>query len=93
MRGYIIIPDTITCNACKYCGSRPVIAPAEEGEYVVKCPNDDSHYQTQPGLIDVDDWNLQNSSPPKEEIKHAQTDVMEHFFFLNGTIIELVSAN
>ena len=31
--------------------------------YVVKCSKDDSHYQTMPGLIDIEDWNLHNTTP------------------------------
>jgi len=60
MRGYIIIPKSVTCNICKYCGARPIIALAEKGEYIVKCPNDDAHYQTAVGLIDIEDWNVHN---------------------------------
>jgi hypothetical protein len=29
-------------------------------DYVVKCPNDPNHYQTRPGLIDIEDWNAHN---------------------------------
>ena len=61
MRGYVNIPKTIYCKFCKICGGRPVIEPAEGGVYVVKCPNDDGHYQTRPGLIDIDDWNRNNT--------------------------------
>ncbi|MFC0514023.1 hypothetical protein ACFFGT_07435 [Mucilaginibacter angelicae] len=30
--------------------------------YVVKCPVDDSHYRTHPGLIDINDWNIHNTN-------------------------------
>lgn len=60
MREYIIIPESVHCYACKECGARPVIASAGPGEYLVKCPVSDKHYQTQAGLIDIDDWNLHN---------------------------------
>jgi hypothetical protein len=63
MRGYLNIPYTICCKSCIYCGARPIIAlaVAEEG-YVVKCPNDNNHYQTKAGLIDIEDWNYHNTS-------------------------------
>ncbi|WP_295716611.1 hypothetical protein [Mucilaginibacter sp.] len=61
MRGYINIPKTICCKFCKICGARPVIEPAADGLYVVKCPNDNGHYQTRAGLIDIDDWNTNNT--------------------------------
>ncbi|GAA3972534.1 hypothetical protein [Mucilaginibacter dorajii] len=61
MRGYVNIPRTIYCKFCKICGARPVIEPAADGLYVVKCPNDDGHYQTRSGLIDIDDWNRNNT--------------------------------
>ncbi|MES2060955.1 MAG: hypothetical protein V4456_03490 [Bacteroidota bacterium] len=46
---------------CKQCGARPIIALANNDGYVVKCPTDDSHYQTKPGLIDIEDWNIHNT--------------------------------
>jgi hypothetical protein len=61
MRGYINIPNTICCKFCKICGARPVIEPAADGLYVVKCPNDNGHYQTRVGLIDINDWNTNNT--------------------------------
>lgn len=61
MRGYINIPQTIYCKRCKECGARPVVAPVSDIGYVVKCSNDDRHYQTVAGLIDIDDWNQHNS--------------------------------
>lgn len=68
MRGYVKIPGSIYCKLCKECGARPVIAPVEDIGYVVKCPNDNNHYQTMPGLIDIEDWNRNNtiSSSPTE---------------------------
>ncbi len=71
MRGYITIPESIQCKVCKYCGSRPIIALAGRDEYVVKCPADDSHYQTQPGMIDIEDWNLENIPFPEPEFDDA----------------------
>ena len=89
MRGYITVPDTFSCLACKFCGARPVIAMADEGEYVVKCPNDPSHYQTQPGLIDIDDWNEHNAQPVNKPSDLAPDILQDHFFQLNGTIVSL----
>lgn len=59
MRGYVKIPRSIYCKLCKECGSRPVIAQVSDIGYVVKCPN--NHYQTMPGLIDIEDWNVNNT--------------------------------
>ena len=61
MRGYVNIPNSIYCKPCKQCGARPIIALAGQDGYVVKCPANDSHYQTKPGLIDIEDWNIHNS--------------------------------
>lgn len=60
MKGYVNIPKTIYVKRCKDCGARPIIAMVEQGEYVVKCPISDNHYHTQAGLIDLEDWNLNN---------------------------------
>jgi hypothetical protein len=61
MRGYVNVPRSIYCKPCKECGSRPVIALVEEIGYIVKCSKDDRHYQTMPGLIDIEDWNSHNT--------------------------------
>ncbi len=61
MRGYVNIPESIYCKLCKECGSRPVIAAVEDLGYVVKCPKENAHYQTMPGLIDIEDWNRHNT--------------------------------
>ncbi|RYU91177.1 hypothetical protein EWM62_04355 [Mucilaginibacter terrigena] len=61
MKGYVTIPKSIYCKTCKTCGARPIIALIENSGYVVKCPNDDTHYQTKPGLIDIEDWNIHNT--------------------------------
>jgi hypothetical protein len=61
------------CTGCKHCGARPIIALADKGEYVVKCPNDDTHYQTSPGLIDVEDWNLNNIPTHAGEFNRIDT--------------------
>ena len=60
MKGYVNIPNTIFVKRCKECGARPIIAMASIGTYVVKCPVNDKHYHTEPGLIDLEDWNAHN---------------------------------
>ncbi len=92
MRGYISIPDTVTCLVCKHCGSRPIIALAEMGEYIVKCPNNNAHYQTEPGLIDIEDWNLHNI-PSAGQKDVAPSHLVDHFFHLNGAIVSLTNAD
>jgi len=62
MKGYVDIPRSIYCKHCKICGSRPIIVMADQGNYVVKCPTNDSHYQTKAGLIDIEDWNIHNTA-------------------------------
>ncbi len=89
MRGFITIPASVSCAVCKYCGARPIIAMAEIGEYIVKCPNSEGHYQTEPGLIDMDDWNLHNIPAANRQIDVAPGHSSEHFFFLNGAIMSL----
>ncbi|WP_454801877.1 hypothetical protein [Mucilaginibacter phyllosphaerae] len=61
MKGYVSIPNSIYTKPCKYCGARPIIALTSHIDYVVRCPNSDTHYKTQPGLIDVEDWNIHNT--------------------------------
>jgi hypothetical protein len=61
MKGYVTIPKSIYCKPCKQCGSRPIIALIENAGYVVKCPADDTHYQTKTGIIDIEDWNIHNT--------------------------------
>jgi len=63
MRGYVNVPKSIYCKVCKECGARPVIALVDDIGYIVKCSNDDRHYQTMPGLIDIEDWNRHNAIP------------------------------
>jgi hypothetical protein len=63
MRGYVNVPRSIYCKVCKECGSRPVIALVDDIGYIVKCSKDDRHYQTMPGLIDIEDWNRHNTIP------------------------------
>nr|MBB6149196.1 hypothetical protein [Mucilaginibacter sp. SP1R1] len=61
MNGCLSIPKSVYCRYCKICGARPVIEADMAGLYVVKCPNDDGHYQTRAGLIDIEDWNRNNT--------------------------------
>lgn len=61
MKGYVNIPKSVYCKRCRECGARPIIAHVGIEGYVVKCPNDDSHYQTIPGIIDIEDWNIHNT--------------------------------
>ena len=53
------IQPAIFCEPCKDCGARPVIKQVK-GKFIVQCPNNESHYSTKPGLVDVKDWNLKN---------------------------------
>lgn len=94
MRGYILIPESVSCNVCKYCGARPIIVLADAAEYVIKCPNSDSHYHTEPGLIDIEDWNLHNLPSANDQVDVAPNKaVLDHFFHLNGAIISLANAD
>lgn len=94
MRGYILVPESVSCNVCKYCGARPIIAMADVAEYVVKCPNSDSHYHTEPGLIDIEDWNLHNVPSVNDQVDVAPNKAaLDHFFHLNGAIISLANAD
>lgn len=67
MSDHINIPETIKCQVCKYCGSRPVIALSGKENYVVKCPTDDNHYQAKGIMIDIEDWNMMNTVVPEPE--------------------------
>lgn len=60
MKGYINIPQSHNYKQCKHCGSAPIIMQSGD-VYIIKCPSDDSHYQTRPGLIDLEDWNFHNN--------------------------------
>jgi len=93
MRGYFTLPGTYSCIPCKHCGARPVIAIVDDGEYVVKCPTDASHYQTHPGLIDIDDWNEHNSKPVNSPADVSPGILNDHFFQLNGAIVSADNAD
>lgn len=64
MRGYVNIPNTMYVRCCKDCGTRPIIALVSIGVYMVKCPASDNHYHTEAGLIDIEEWNMNNNIKP-----------------------------
>lgn len=87
MRGYIIIPKSVPCCNCKYCGSRPIIALSGKDGYVVKCPMNSNHYQTPAGLIDIDDWNTHNIpgnefEPENDQMVACYDSKLNYTFFL-----------
>jgi hypothetical protein len=61
MKGYVKVPSSLICKGCMYCGAKPIIALEGRDGYVVKCPNNDEHYKTPPGLIDIENWNSHNT--------------------------------
>lgn len=72
MAHIIAIQENIACEPCKDCGARPVIEHIKGG-YIVKCPNDKTHYKTKVGLINIEDWNLKNKThPPLGDTKSSQ---------------------
>lgn len=87
MRGYIIIPKSVPCRNCKYCGSRPVIALSGKDGYVVKCSMNSNHYRTPVGLIDIDDWNAHNTptnefEPENDQMVACYDSKLNYTFFL-----------
>jgi len=60
MDNFMPIQENIFCEPCKDCGARPVIEQLKGAKFVVRCPNEKSHYQTKTGLIDINDWNMKN---------------------------------
>ncbi len=63
MANFVTIQENIFCEPCKDCGARPVIEQIK-GNFMVRCPKSSSHYQTKPGLVDINDWNLKNKIHP-----------------------------
>jgi len=61
MKNFVQIQGNIFCEPCKDCGARPVIEQVK-GSFIVRCPNNSEHYQTKPGLVDINDWNLKNKA-------------------------------
>jgi hypothetical protein len=76
MRGYVNIPNSMYVRCCKYCGERPVIALVSIGMYMVKCPASDNHYHTEPGLIDLEEWNRNNNIKQADEFNLNQIALM-----------------
>ena len=72
MRGYVNVPGSMYCKLCKECGSRPVIALIEDIGYIVKCSGNDRHYKTRPGVIDIEDWNRNNTLQPASLLHRHQ---------------------
>jgi|EndMetStandDraft_4_1072995.scaffolds.fasta_scaffold42022_3 hypothetical protein len=60
MGKFIKIQPSVVCENCIICGSRPVIDQVKGSHFIVRCPKDGTHYQTTPGLVDINDWNLNN---------------------------------
>ena len=73
MKGYVNIPKTLYVKLCRECGARPVIARAGDEGYVVKCPDNDEHYRTMAGLIDLEDWNEHNKTLPDSGYNLSKT--------------------
>ena len=64
MKDFLQIQPAIFCEPCKDCGARPVVEQLKD-KFVVRCPNEDRHYKTKPGLINIADWNLKNKQVPQ----------------------------
>lgn len=62
MDSILKVPRSLNCKACRVCGAAPIIFLNDQALYVIKCPNSESHYQTSPGVIDVEDWNFHNTN-------------------------------
>lgn len=62
MSRFIEIQQSIFVENCIICGARPVI-DQKMGKFIVRCKTSNDHYQTKPGLIDIDSWNKHNLKP------------------------------
>lgn len=71
MKGFIHIPQSIAHKMCRHCGGAPVIVSDGKGGYIIRCLADENHYQTKPGLIDIDDWNFYNTPISDNEAQSA----------------------
>jgi len=58
------IPDSMFVRRCVVCGAWPIVALVSRCDYTVKCPENETHYHTEPGLIDLEEWNLHNKGEP-----------------------------
>jgi len=76
MRGYVNIPNTMYVRCCKYCRARPIIALVSIGAYTVRCPVSDHHYHTEAGLIDLEEWNINNMIKPAGDFNLNQLAVI-----------------
>lgn len=56
---FIEIQPQIHCELCKDCGARPVVEQIRD-KFIVRCPDNNKHYKTKPGFVDIQDWNLKN---------------------------------
>jgi hypothetical protein len=81
MRGYVNIPNTMYVRRCKDCGARPIIALASIGMYMVKCPVSDTHYHTEPGLIDLENWNIHNINKQPDDYNLNQIVLTYMLFY------------
>jgi ssDNA-binding Zn-finger/Zn-ribbon topoisomerase 1 len=63
MGNFIEIQKNIDCEPCKECGARPVIEQIKGG-FIVRCPQNKSHYKTKAGLVNIEDWNIKNRVLP-----------------------------
>lgn len=70
MEKFIPIQANIFCEPCKDCGARPVVEQVR-GQFLVRCPKNKLHYQTKPGLVDINDWNTKNKTHPPLGNKEA----------------------
>ena len=61
MSNFLSIQEAFFCENCKDCGARPVVEQVK-GSFVVRCPNNNKHYKTKPGVIvdNIKEWNLRN---------------------------------
>jgi hypothetical protein len=71
MKNFVQIQGGIFCEPCKDCGARPVIEQSKD-KFMVRCPTSKTHYQTKPGLVDINDWNLKNKVHPSLGTKSVQ---------------------
>ncbi|MEO3404673.1 hypothetical protein AAFN85_12275 [Mucilaginibacter sp. CAU 1740] len=73
MSRFIQIQESIFVEKCIICGARPVIEQ-KAGKFIVRCKTSDSHYQTKPGLVDIDNWNKHNHKPDSDSdnVRHLK---------------------
>lgn len=69
MAKFIKIQSLVVCENCIICGHRPVIEQCKGSKFTVRCPKDSTHYQTTPGAININDWNMNNKMQDSGELK------------------------